>query len=286
MPVYDIKATAVCNEIALNKLSSHFGIDKKFRWGEPMLITEDNLKGVILQPEDKFVYIFHYGSIVFINLSFHEMQDIINYLKKLDDSIGNIDLFKYSEDFKFEVREGFQPEGKNANFEVMFSSAIVGKLSTYYLDIVATVLAKSVALENTENDIDALLDQIEDIIVFLDKGRLDLSDKQLAKMSGKILRFKYTTISYLLLLDKPAVVWKIEDAEEFFTELSTLFELKDRYENIRNKSETLLDITEVFTSLTHARRGTKLEWMVIILIGIEILLFGIETAASLLSRIF
>ncbi|MDF2570923.1 MAG: putative YagE family, partial [Sporomusa sp.] len=50
------------------------------------------------------------------------------------------------------------------------------------------------------------------------------------------------------------------------------FELKDRYEKIRHKTETIMDITEAFSNLVHARRGTRLEWAIIILIVIEIVL--------------
>jgi uncharacterized Rmd1/YagE family protein len=51
-----------------------------------------------------------------------------------------------------------------------------------------------------------------------------------------------------------------------------LFELRERYDKIRHKTEVLLDITEVFSSLSHAKRGTRLEWAVIILILIELIL--------------
>ncbi|CDF58702.1 protein of unknown function DUF155 [Thermobrachium celere DSM 8682] len=163
--------------------------------------------------------------------------------------------------------------------ELSYDSIKVNSLKPYYMEIVATVLAKSVALKKIEVDIDNLLDEIENIIVYLDNGKLHLSDNHLAKMSAKVLRFKYNTISYIMLLDKPDIAWKLEDAEEFFLTLSDFYELKDRYEKIRHKTEVLLDITEVFTSLTHAKRGTKLEWMVI-------LLFIIEIIMSILEKIF
>jgi uncharacterized Rmd1/YagE family protein len=91
-------------------------------------------------------------------------------------------------------------------------------------------------------------------------------------MSAKILGYKFDTISYIRLLDKPDITWVNEEAGQLFIELSKIFELDDRYKKIGHKSETLMDITEVFSGLTHARRGNRLEWAVIILIGIEILL--------------
>lgn len=287
MQIFDFKSTVAASEIDLNALATHFGINKKYKWSEPLLLTEENINGIIPSPAGKFLYVFYFGSLVFVNLSFHEIQDIINYLKKIDNDIGNVVPFKYSEDFKLEVMDDFRSEDADSkNFEIRYNYCVAGKLKNYYLDIVATVIAKSVALESVEFNIDNLLDDIENIIIFLDRGRLDLSDKQLAKMSGKVLRFKYNTISSLMLLDKPDVAWKFEDAEDFFLELSTLFEMDDRYEKIRHKSDTLLDITEVFTGLTHSKRGNRLEWMVIILIAVELVLFGIETIVSIAGKIF
>jgi uncharacterized Rmd1/YagE family protein len=73
-----------------------------------------------------------------------------------------------------------------------------------------------------------------------------------------------------MLLDKPAITWSNEEAGHLFAKLSIMFESADRYEKIRHKSETLMDITAVFSGLAHAQRGNRLEWAIIILIAIEI----------------
>jgi required for meiotic nuclear division protein 1 len=272
MQVYELKSAYISAEIDLNKIATHFGINKKFKWEEPLVFSEDLLKGVIPHPQNKFAYIFHYGSIVSINLTHHEVQDIISYLKKIDINLKNNNLSTYIEDFKLEVND-------KKDLELNYNSIVVKSFKRYYVDMIATVLAKSVALEKIEDDTDILLDEIEDVIEFLEKGHLNLSDEKLAKMSARVLKFKYSSISYIMLLEKPDIAWENEEAQEFFTHLSELFELKDRYEKIRHKTEVLLDITEVFSGLTHAKRGTRLEWMVILLILAEIIM-------SLLEKIF
>ncbi|GFR36020.1 RMD1 family protein [Thermobrachium celere] len=267
---YEFKASFISNEINLYKIASHFGINKKFKWEEPLILDDRNLKGIIPHPNNKYVYIFHFGCIVSANLAFHELRDVIEYIKKVDTTLKNNTPFNYIEDFRMVV------DNRIKEMELSYDSIKVNSLKPYYMEIVATVLAKSVALKKIEVDIDNLLDEIENIIVYLDNGKLHLSDNHLAKMSAKVLRFKYNTISYIMLLDKPDIAWKLEDAEEFFLTLSDFYELKDRYEKIRHKTEVLLDITEVFTSLTHAKRGTKLEWMVILLFIIEIIMSILE----------
>jgi required for meiotic nuclear division protein 1 len=54
------------------------------------------------------------------------------------------------------------------------------------------------------------------------------------------------------------------------TTLAHMFELPQRYHQVQHKSETLMDISEVFTSLSHASTSTRLEWTIIVLIVIVI----------------
>jgi uncharacterized Rmd1/YagE family protein len=58
--------------------------------------------------------------------------------------------------------------------------------------------------------------------------------------------------------------------------MANLFELSQRYQEIKHKSETLMDITEVFMGLSHASRATRLEWIIIVLIVIEIVIYLFE----------
>jgi uncharacterized Rmd1/YagE family protein len=259
----EFKAISISNEINLNKISQHFGITRKFKWEEALPLRDNYLKGIIREPESKSVYIFHFGAMVFVNFQPHEMMDVINYLKRLEKSLNTNNPFEYDDEYCLEIHP-------DAAQSINNDSMITPQAHDYQQEIVATILAKSVSLEKIETDIDLLLDEIEDIVEYLHQGKLTVSDDQLAKMSAKILGFKFNTISYIMLLDKPDITWSNEGASELFAELSILFELEDRYEKIRHKSETLMDITEVFTSLAHAQRGSRLEWVIIILIAIEI----------------
>ncbi|WP_422443635.1 RMD1 family protein [Thermoanaerobacterium sp. DL9XJH110] len=258
------KSVSLCNEINLNHVARHFGFEKKFQWDEPLILSPQQLSGIIKIPEGKYAYIFSFGTIVFLNFEHHEMADLVDYLKKNEKELVNA-TFDFFDDYSLEIRP-------QEEFSVNYNSMVAPELKEFYVEIISVILAKSAALDRIEFGINELLDEIEDIIYFLQKGHLNISDEKLAKVSGKILGFKYNTISYVMLLDRPNITWISEENQNLYTELEDLFELEDRYEKIRHKTETLLDITEVFTGLAHAKRGTRLEWMVIILIFTEILL--------------
>lgn len=268
----EFKALALVNEINLNKLANHFNIKEKLKWEDPLVLTSNHLTGILQVPEDKKTYIFSYGSLVFINCQHHEITDILNYLSKLDKGLLVQAPFTYIDDYSLQSNPETEPA---VNYDYM----VTHELKDYHPEILAIVLAKSVALERIEYAINLLLDEIESKIDWLEKGRLNLSDRSLAKISSQVLRFKYNTISYLMLLDKPEITWQSEETQDFFTEMSQLFELEDRYQLIRHKSEILLDVTAALTNLTHAKRGTYLEWLIIILISFEI-------ALTLLDKIF
>ncbi|MGB7604716.1 MAG: RMD1 family protein [Lutisporaceae bacterium] len=265
-----IKVFSLCNEINLNKLATHFGISKKFKWEEYLTLDNKQLQGIVREPEGKIVKLFYFGSAVFVNMEHHEIVDFVNYMKTIEKGVANAS-YKYQDDYKIVVNN----ETPTIHFEYMN----VNNYEDYHLNILAVILAKSVALERIEEGLDSLLDEMEEIIMKLEKGKLAISDSKLAKTAANILKYKFNTISYLMLLDKPDITWLNQESEILYNELSKLFELHDRYDKIKAKSETLMDITEVFSTLTHQKRGNILEWMVIILIAIELVV-------ALLDRLF
>lgn len=253
------------NEIELTTIAQHFGIEQDFRWEDSLELKENYLKGILREPENKEVYIFHFGSMVFVNCQRHEIMDVLQYLKRLEKRINTDNAFVYTDDYLLEISPGSEHAITN-------DGMTTAQHEDYQHEIVATVLAKSVALNRIEIENDKLLDEIEVVVDLLHRGKLNISDEQLAKIAARILGFKLSTLSYIMLLDKPDITWVNEGAAELFAELSALFELEDRYEKIKHKSETVMDITQVFATLAHAKRGNRLEWAVILLIALEIVL--------------
>lgn len=270
MKSWTFKSLVLSNEINLNTIASHFGINRKFKWEDPLVLSDNSLKGIIKEVEDKWIYIYYFGALVFINMEFHEIQDIIKYLQNIDPNLKNNNATnEYMDEYKLEVDQEYDYSLYN---DLMTSNEFM----PYYLDIISLVLAKSTSLRKIETGTDKLLDSIENVINYLDTGKFNMSDQEIAKTSAKVLRFKYNTISYLMLLDKPKAAWDNEDIENFYLQVISLFDLDERYKKINHKTEILRDITDVFATITHEKRGTKLEIMVIILILFELIISIVE----------
>ncbi len=261
----NFKAIALANELNLNVIATHFGIQRKFKWEDILSLKGAHLQGVLNNSENKNVHLFHFGAMVCIGMQHHEIMDVIAYLQKLVSNINSQTAFVYEDDYSLDVSAEHQ-------FSMNNDSMCVERFVEYQSELIATVLAKSVALEKNEKDVDVLLDRVENVIANLQKGQLGMSDQDLAKMSASTLKFKLDAVSHLMILDNPDITWNNDDAADLYQQLVKLFELKERYEILQHKTQTLMDITDSFTDLVHAKRSTRLEWIIIVLIAFEFLL--------------
>ena len=262
------RAVAVSRELNLTTIASQFGIERPFSWEDTLVLSERHLEGILPQPAGKGVYLFSFGTLVFVNCADSDIMDVIAYLKKLDRNLAEFARVEYVDDYKLTVSGG-EPS-------VTYDELMAPEMKDYYRELVAVILAKSTAMERIEDEIGKLFDDVEQFITQLKKGTLSISDERLARLSGRILSYRYSSISYIMILEKPDVVWRSQEAQELYSDLERLFELPDRYEKISHKTQTLLDMTQVFADLYHAKRGTRLEVAVILLIAFEIILSLVE----------
>lgn len=222
------------------------------------------------KPDDiQQVYLYYFGGIVFFNCSSDTIARFIDSIPQGADHLIVQPRLPFQEEYRLEIN----PDGEQA---IANDCAVMHQYNIVFLDIICFVIAKSVALERIEERIDVVFDEVEGLIANLDKGRLELPDRDMARLASSILGFKFTSIAHIMVLDKPDITWNNPEADCLYLNMAKLFELNERYQEIKHKSETLLDMTDVLTSLSHARRSARLEWIIIILIAVEIFIYLIQ----------
>jgi uncharacterized Rmd1/YagE family protein len=80
----------------------------------------------------------------------------------------------------------------------------------------------------------------------------------------------------LFLLDKPNILWDNENAELLYNKLASSLELKDRFDVIEYKLDSIKDDIAMIMDLTNHNHSSFLEWIIIILIMIEIVMSLME----------
>jgi len=270
MERYEFTAFAFDGEIDVGRLANLLALGRRPGWEEPVVL--DPLTATPADP-DPFrkgrVYLYSFGSAVFFNCTSEAISRFFRSPSPVVSLLGNPRAPVSRERYALGVEGGKKQSVTN-------DLVTIGREDPLAVDIVAFAIAKSVGLERIEQRLDDLFDRMEEVITSLREGRLTLTDRELAHRAGSILDFRYRSISHLMILDPPEITWEQEDADRLYRSLATLFELPQRFGLIRQKTDTLLDITDVFTTLAHARRSARLEWIIILLIALEIVLFIVE----------
>jgi uncharacterized Rmd1/YagE family protein len=268
MNLMTFKAFAITREIDLNKIAIRCGIPKKFTWEEPLMLKGTILQSILNKEVDELemVLVFSFGSVVFINYSHSdEIKTFLNYLRSFEPDIELKNIDRYTDDYSLHIDE-------SDKIELTDEYVIVPEFQEFYPELISTVLAKSVALEKTEEQLGQIHDRLETMIDRLEKGKLRIGNKELARTTAKILRHEYNILAYIMILDKPDITWTIGDANEFHDKMMEFFELNDRYKILKSKTEILYNIMDGFSTISHSIRGLFVEWIVVILIVIEIML--------------
>ena len=265
-------AYAVTNEFDLNKIAIECGFKKKYTWEEP-LILKDKLLSEILNTSvssEQTVRIFAFGSIVYINIDEKDENKIINYLKKFKPEINLKKWKEYNEKYGLHIDEELE------NIELEDKFVTIPEYDIFYPEVISMIIAKSVALEKIEEQLEGILDEIELTIDRLENGRIQISNKKLAKSISKVIRHEYNSIAYIMILDKPEIAWLNTETDNFYEMLSEFYELNDRYLILKEKTEIINQIIEGFTSISQSARGLVIEWVILVLIIAEVVLMTLE----------
>jgi uncharacterized Rmd1/YagE family protein len=272
MKTITFKAIAITNEIDLNKIAIHCGIPKKFTWEQPLILKGDILRSILHKNVDALqqVLVFSFGSVVFINHS-HE-DEIIVLLKYLHSFEPDIDILKadrYMDDYSLHI-------GETEYIELTDEFVVVPEFEVFYPELISTILAKSVALEKIEEQLGNIQDNLETMIDRLEKGKLRVGNKELARTTAIIVRHEYNSLAYIMILDKPDITWTSSNASEFYDRMMEFFELNDRFKILKSKTDILYHIMEGFSNISHSIRGLFVEWIIVILIVVEVILTILE----------
>jgi required for meiotic nuclear division protein 1 len=235
------------------------------------ILQGDLLEKILNQtcPPDRMVLVFSFGSVVFINISVGETDTFFGYLRHFQPAIDLQNTKVYCDDYELKI-------GDSPRLQFTDQYVIIPAYDDFYPELISTVIAKSVALERIEEQTELVLDKVEGVIERLEKGKLGISDREIARATAQILRHDYNTIAYIMILDKPDSTWIHSSAGIFYDQMADFFELNDRYEILQHKTGILKSTLDGFTSVSHSIRMFRLEWAVVILFIVEVLMMAFE----------
>src|ERR1700744_3344991 len=235
---------------------------KRFKAEYTGQLINSNSFELFYKYKEGYVFVLNYGVVVFANVDDIQISAFISLLTKY--TLNHPDN-RLQEDFLIEKKEIIQPE-------FSYNSLLVNEINEDVIRIAMLQVAQSLALDFYQEVAQQLFDDSVNLTNQLEEfGRLKISKKKLLKFIGKTLNTKNRIIDNLYLFDTPPVVWENEFLGKINDGLTQTFDISIRFRELEYMLKLVEGNLTVFVELTNAKESKRLEWIVIILIFIEIL---------------
>ncbi len=215
---------------------------------------------------EQYLYVFKYGAVCFMNYS---QQQISGFLQLIAPFCKNY--------FESPFIDEFLVETGGEEMKVGFNKIDIPSATIDVLRLVMMNVTQSVALDYYEDQTTKLLSDTNHHTQMLEnRGKLDISGRKLKQYIGRTLLLRNRIAENIYVFDSPPETWEDEQLNRIDAELKRTFDLHVRVRSLHEGLSIIRDNLELFRALLQYRHGTMLEWIVIILILVEVLNLVVE----------
>jgi required for meiotic nuclear division protein 1 len=216
--------------------------------------------------QDKFIYIFKYGVVSFLNYDEVRISEFIRFIAPF---CKNFSEAKHREEFEIET------EAKEIKFGFNKIEIISPDVDVFRL--IMLNVSQSVALDYYYEVANKLLVETSLQTQYLEKkGKLNISGRNLTKYIGRTLNLKSKISENLYIFDSPPETWENEDLNKIDIGLKRTFDLQVRFRHIQESLQIIKENFELFKDIMQYRSSYVLEIIIVILILFEVINLVVE----------
>lgn len=222
-------------------------------------------EGVFYKSEGEAVYIFSFGAIVIWGTEKTQPLKIVT------------DLIPYAtypakeydiEEFFYKVGEKTFIDEVNDTIVIEDDTDLMYRLSLSY------ALAQSVKLAAHEKELKNTVEAMSYIPQSLAQtGGTTLKRKEIGKKMGELYLTKSAINSNLNIVHTPRIIWDNPEIEPHYSMAAEFLELYDRVESLNMGLSMIQDLLKILEDQLNHRHSTMLEWIIVLLIFVEVVLF-------------
>lgn len=276
---FSVTAYATAEEYDLETLAKSL---KKQDLYEPQRFFQDDsydeeLKDVLhvrakykIQDEPRDIYFFREGTVIMWNCNDLECSNILSYLKlfeidRYDENVVHDEcemmLYNYS---KTETPAFL----KSNKFYLSKRDSPSIKLEQYTY---SNALSLSVKLGIWEATLDKYIDTTEFVTEDMKRGRkIKISRPEMLRKTGELFALRHLINLSSDLLDTPDFYWDREQLENLYSQTCNYFSIPRRTRVMNEKINHCVELADLITSNLNDNHHVRLEWMIIILIMVEV----------------
>lgn len=221
--------------------------------------------GSLNESKCHYMMVFQYGSVVLFNVSEHEAD---GYLKVVE---------KHASGLLPEMRKDDYAVVEKPTLDVWMQGGLdyimLKNLSIDGIRTIGSVLGQSIALDYYIRQVDGMVAEFTDINRGMEKtGTFTMQRKKLFQLVGKANSNMADVILKLGLFERTDIAWRNANYAQIWEYLREEYELSQRFGNLDFKLKFVEHNIRFLQEILENRKSVFLEWLIIVLIGVEILL--------------
>lgn len=224
------------------------------------------------QPKDeepREIFFFRDGSIVMWNISKLECMDLLKFLQKYEiEGIDENILANETEMMNYRYCVD------NPNTIIQGDTIVFGpddtpvKLKKF---TISNAMALSVNLGTWEATLDQYIESMEAVTEDLKYGKIvKMKQHEVLKKSGQLFALRHVVNLSSDLLDTPDFYWDRDELERIYQKVFNYFCINRRTKVMNEKINHCLELVDLLSTHLSDKHHVRLEWMIIILILIEV----------------
>ncbi|XP_031703254.1 required for meiotic nuclear division protein 1 homolog [Anarrhichthys ocellatus] len=220
--------------------------------------------------DDALMFFFREGSVVFWNVEEKMLKKVLRILERHEIQPYEVALVHWeNEEINYTVGEG-NTKLERGNFilsdKMEQHEAVLEKFAF------SNALCLSVKLAIWEVFLDSFVESIQSIPETLKSGkRVKLSSAEVMKKIGELFSLRHCINLRSDLLITPDFYWDRENLEKLYDKTCQFLSINRRVNVVNEKLEHCSQLTDLMRSHLSEKHSLRLEWMIIILIAIEVM---------------
>ncbi|XP_071732863.1 protein RETARDED ROOT GROWTH-LIKE-like [Rutidosis leptorrhynchoides] len=212
-----------------------------------------------------YMIVFQYGSIVMFNVRDDKVEE---YLKLVTDHHASKKVERRHDEYEVREKPSLDTWMEGGLDYIMLQYLNIDGIRT-----IGSVLGQSIALDYYVHQVDGMVAEFTDINRGMEKtGTFTMQRKKLFQLVGKANSNLADVILKLGLFERSDIAWKDAKYAQIWEYLRDEFELTQRFASLDFKLKFVEHNIRFLQEILQNRKSDFLEWLIIVLIGAEIII--------------
>lgn len=223
------------------------------------------------KPSDHgIIFFFREGSVVFWNVEDKTTKHVMRILEKHEIQPYEVALVHWeNEEINYRIGEG---NSKLHRGDILLNSELDPDQAVLEKFAFSNALSLSVKLAIWEVSLDNFVESIQSIPEMLKSGkRVKLTRAEVMQKIGELFALRHCINLSSDLLITPDFYWDRENLEQLYDKTCQFLSINRRVKVMNEKLQHCTELTDLMRNHLSEKHGLRLEWMIVILITIEVM---------------